>query len=143
MSFTVVDGYPTLKSFDKGQEIVISKTLINDLLKFSNVVDDSTPNIVALQNAKDMFILDSHSEISPTKQFTHNALNLCVKLLHNLLVRTVFSRNSFCELFTDAHLILMWKIASLKTVDYASLIISPMRFCSSHVNTVHFVMLIS
>ena len=34
---------------------------------------------------------------------------------------------------SDVHLILMWKIASLKNVDYASLIISTMRFCSSPV----------
>ena len=92
LSFIVVDGYPALRSFVKSQEIVISKTLINDLLKFSNVVDDSTPNSVALQNAKDMFILDSYSNFSPTKQLTHNSLLLCGKLLHNLLVRTVFSR---------------------------------------------------
>ena len=94
----MVDGYPALRSFVKGQEIIISKTLINDLLKFLNVADDSTPNILAPQNAKDMFILDSHSHFSPNKQLTHNALNLCGKLLHNLLVRTVFSRNSSCEL---------------------------------------------
>ena len=129
----MVDGFPTLRSFVKGQEIVISKTLINDLLKFSNVSDDSTPNIVALQNAKDMFILDSHSDFSPTKQLTHNALNLCGKLLHSLLVKTVFPHNSSCEHVTDAHLILIWKIVSLKNVDYASLIISTIRFCSSPV----------
>ena len=86
---------------------------------------------MALQNAKDMFTLDSYSDFSPTKQITHNGLNLCGNLLHNLLVRTVFSRNSSCELVTDAHFILMWKIASIKTIDYASLIISTMRFCSS------------
>ena len=129
----MVDGFLALRSFVKGHEIVISKTLINDLLKFSNIADDSTPNILALQNAKDMFILNSHSDFSPTKQLTHNALNLCRKLLHSLLVRTVFSRNSSCELVTDAHLILMRKITSLKNVDYASLIISTIRFCSSPV----------
>ena len=133
LSFTVVDGYSALRSFVKGKEIVIFKTLINDLLKFSNVVDDSTPNSVALRNTKDMFILDFYSDFSPTKQLTHNGLNLCEKLLHNLLVRTNFSRNSSCELVTDAHLILMWKIASIRTVDYALLIISSMRFCSSFV----------
>ena len=78
-----------------------------------------------------MFILDSYSDFSSIKQLTHNALNLCGKLLHNVLLRTVFSRNSSCELFTDAHLILMWKIASLKHVDYASLIFPTIRFCSS------------
>ena len=80
-----------------------------------------------------MFILDSYFDFSSTKQLTHNALNLCGKLLHHLLVRIVFSRNSSCELITDAHLILMWKIASLKNFDYASIIFSTIRFCSSHV----------
>ena len=103
------------------------------MLKFSNVADATTPNILALQNAKDMFILDSYSDFSSTTKLTHNALNLCGKLLHNILVRTVFSRNSSCELVTDAHLILMWKIASFENVDYASLIFSTIRFCSSHV----------
>ena len=116
LSFIMVDGYQALRSFVKGQEIIISKTLLNDLLKFSNVVEDKTPNILALQDAKDMFILDSYSDFSSTKQLTHNALNLCGKLLHYILVKTVFSRNSSCELVTDAHLILMWKIASLKNV---------------------------
>ena len=130
LSFKTVDGYSALRSFVKGQEIVISKILINDLLKFSFELNDSTPNSMALQSAKDMFVLDSYSDFSPTKQLTHNGLNLCEKLLHTL-VRTVFSHNSSCELVIDAHLILMWKVASLKTVDYASLIISTMHFCSS------------
>ena len=129
----MIDGNPALRSFVKGQEIIISKTLVNDLLKFSNVADDTTPNILALQNAKDMLILDSYYDFSSAKQLTHNALNLCGKLLHNILVRTVFSRNLSCELVTDAHLILMWKIASLKNVDYASIIFSTIRFFSSHV----------
>ena len=86
---------------------------------------------MALQNAKDMFVLDSYYDFSPTKQLTHNGLNLYGKLLHTLLVRSVFSRNLSCELVTYAHLILMWKVASIKTVDYTSLIISTMRFCSS------------
>ena len=81
---------------------------------------------MALQNVKDMFILDSYSDFSPTKQLTHNGFY--GKLLHNLLVRTIFSRNSSCELVTNAHLILMWKIASIKTVDYALLVISTMLF---------------
>ena len=34
LSFTVIDGSPALRSFVKGQEIVISKTLVNDILKF-------------------------------------------------------------------------------------------------------------
>ena len=67
LSFTMIDGNPTLRSFLEGQEIIISKTLVNDLLKFSNVVDETTPNILALQNAKDMFILDSYSDFSSTK----------------------------------------------------------------------------
>ena len=67
LSFTMIDGNPALRSFVKGQEIIISKTLVNDLLKFSNVVDETTPNILALQNAKDMFILDSYSDFSSTK----------------------------------------------------------------------------
>ena len=67
LSFTIVDGYSALRSFVKGQEIVISKTLINDLLKLSNVVNNSRPNSMALQNDKDMFILDSHSDFSPAK----------------------------------------------------------------------------
>ena len=91
---------------------------------------------MALQNAKDMFVLDSYSDFSPTKQLTHNSLNLCGKLLHTLLVRAVFSRNSSCKLVTDAHIILMWKVASIKTVDYASLIISTMRFCSSPLHNI-------
>ena len=131
LSFITVDGYTALRSYVKGQEIVIFKTLINDLLKFSFDMEDSTPNSVALQNAKDILIIASHSNFSPTKQLTHNGLNLCGKLLHNILVKTVFSRNSSCELVTNAHLILMWKVAFVKTIDYASLIISTMRFCSS------------
>ena len=131
LSFITVDGFPTLTCFVKGQEIVISKTLINDLVKFSFDMEDSTLNFVALQNAKYMFVLASHSDFSPTKQLTHNGLNLCGKLLHTVLVKTVLFRNSSCELVIDAHLILMWKVASVKTVDYASLIISTMHFCSS------------
>ena len=94
LSFTMIDGNSALRSFVKGQEIIISKTLVNDLLKLSNVANDTTPNILASQNSKDMFILDSYSAFSSTKQLTHNALNLCGKLLYHLLVRTVPSRNS-------------------------------------------------
>ena len=47
LSFTVIDGSPALRSFVKCQEI-LSKTLVNDILKFSNDADDSTPNILAL-----------------------------------------------------------------------------------------------
>ena len=122
-SFITVDGYPALRSFVKGQEITISKTLINDKLKFSFDVNDSTPNSVALQNAKDMFVLASYSDFSTTKQLIHNGLNLCGKLLHTLLVKIVFSRNSSCELITDVHLILMWKVASIKL-----LIMAPLYF---------------
>ena len=132
LSFTMADGNQSLRSFVKGKEIIISKTLINDLFKFSHDDDDRTPHIVALQNAKDLFLLESYSNFSSVKQLTHNALNLSGKLLHYILVRTIFSRNSSCELVTDAHLILMWKIASLKSVDFASIIFSTMRFCVSH-----------
>ena len=132
LSFVMIEGEHALRSFVKGQEIVISKTLMNDIFKFSHKSDDQTPNILALQNARDMFILESYSDFSSTKQLTHNALNLNGKLLHYILVRTVFSRNTSCELVTDAHLILMWKIASLKNVDFSSIIFSTMRFCCSH-----------
>ena len=132
LSFTLVDGNQVLRSFVKGQELIITKTLINDIFKFSHETDDKTPNILALQNAKDMFILESYSDFSSVKQLTHNALNLYGKLLHYILVRTVLSRNSSCELVTDAHLILMWKIDSLKNIVFSSVIFSTMRFCSSH-----------
>ena len=132
LSFIIENGNQILRSFMKGKEIKISKTLINDLLKFSHADDDKTPHILALQNAKDLFLLESYSNSSSVKQLTHNALNLSGKLLHYVLVRTVFSRNSSCELVTDAHLILMWKIASMKNVDFAAIIFSTMRFCVSH-----------
>src|SRR5688572_14139710 len=51
LSFITLDGFPALRSYVKGQEIIITKTLINELFKFSNVVDGSTPNSVAFQNA--------------------------------------------------------------------------------------------
>ena len=35
------------------------------------------------------------------------------------------------ELVSNSHLILMWKIAARKSIDYAFLIISTMRFCST------------
>ena len=99
--------------------------------EFSHKTDDQTPNIIALQDARDMFLLESCADFSSTKQLTHNALNLNGKLLHYILVRTVFSRNSSCELVTDSHLILMWKIASMKNIDFSSIIFSTMRFCCS------------
>ena len=68
LSFTLIDGNQALRSFVKGQEIIISKTLMNDLLKFSHEANDKTPNILALQNAKDMFILESYSDFSSVKQ---------------------------------------------------------------------------
>ena len=82
LSFTLIDGNQALRSFVKGQELIISKTLMNDFLKFSHEADDKTPNILALKNAKDMFILESYSDFSSVRKFTHNALNLCGKLLH-------------------------------------------------------------
>ena len=100
-------------------------------LNFFSDMEDSTPNSVALQNAKDMFVLASHSDFSPTKQLTHNCLSLCGNLLHTVLIKTVFSQNSSCELVTYAYLIPMWKVASVKNVNYASLIISTKHFCSS------------
>ena len=78
-----------------------------------------------------MFVLASYSNLSQTKQLTHNGSNLCGKLLHTLLVETVFSHNSYCQLVTDGHLFLVWKVASIKISYYASLIFSTMRFCSS------------
>ena len=132
LSFIIIDGEQALRSFVKGQEIIISKTLMNDIFKFSHNADDETPNVLALQNAHDMFLIESYSDFSSSKQLTHNGLNLSGKLLHYILVRTVFSRNSSCELVTDSHLILMWKIASLKSVDFSSIIFSTMRFCATH-----------
>ena len=117
-----------LRSYVKGRELVITKTLINELFKFSNVADDSTPNSVAFQKEKDMFVLSSHLEFSPIRQLTHNGLTLSGKLLHNLIVKIVFSKGTSCYLVSDSHLILMWKIAARKLIDYASLIISTMRF---------------
>ena len=75
LSFITLDEFPALRSYVKdhlrsyvkGQELDITKTLINELFKFSNVVDDSTPNSVAFQNAKDMFVLSSHLDYSPTR----------------------------------------------------------------------------
>ena len=60
LSFITPDGFPAKRSYVKGQEIVIRKTLINELFQFSNVVDDSTPNSIAFENAKDVcFVLSS------------------------------------------------------------------------------------
>ena len=55
LSFILINGSQALRSFVKGQEIIISKTLMNDLFKFSHEADDKIPNILALQNAKDMY----------------------------------------------------------------------------------------
>ena len=41
LSFISLDGFPALRSYVKGQEIVVTKTLRNELFKFSNVVDES------------------------------------------------------------------------------------------------------
>ena len=131
LSMLFEDAEQVLRSFVKGQEILISKTLMNDILNFSHKLDDQTPNLLALQDAKDMFVLESYADFSSTKQLTHNALNLNGKLLHYILVRTVFSRNTSCELVTDSHLILMWKISTMKNVDFSSIIFSTMRFCCS------------
>ena len=117
LSFIIKDGFPALRSYVKGQEIVITKSLINELFKFSNPVDDPTPNSIAFQNAKDLFVLSSHLDFSPTRQLTHNGLTLSGKLLHNLIAKIVFSKGTSCELVSDSHLILMWKIAARKSID--------------------------
>ena len=83
--FITLDGFSALKSYVKGQEILITKTLINELFKFSNVVDDSTPNSIAFENAKYMFILPSHLDFSSSRQLTHNGLTLPGKLLPSLI----------------------------------------------------------
>ena len=67
LSFITLNGFFAFWSYVKGQEIVITKTLINELFKISNVVDDSTPNSIAFENAKDMFVLSSHLDFSPTR----------------------------------------------------------------------------
>ena len=130
LSSIIVNRFSALRSFVKGHEIIISKTLINELFKFSTDIEDFTPNSIAFQNAKDMFVLASHSNFSPTRKLTHNGLNLCGNF-YTLLVKTVYSRNSSCKLVSDAHLILMRKVTTVKTIDYVSLILSNMHFCSS------------
>ena len=86
LSFILINGEQALRSFVKGQEIIISKTLMNDIFKFSHKADDDTPHILALQNAHDMFLIESYSDFLSSKQLTHNGLNLCGKLLHYILV---------------------------------------------------------
>ena len=90
LSFITKDGFPTLRSYVKGQEIVITKTLINELFKFSNVIDDSTPNSIAFQNDKDMFVLSSHLDFSQNRHLTHDGLTLSGKLFHNLIAKSYF-----------------------------------------------------
>ena len=101
------------------------------VVQFSNVVDDSTSNSIAFENAKDMFVLSSHLNFSPTRQLTHNGLTFSWKLLQGLIANIVYSKGTSCELVFDSHLILMWKIAARKSIDYASLIISTLRPYSS------------
>ena len=108
LSFITLDDSLALRSYFRGQELVINKTLINKLFKFSNVVDDTTPNSIAYQNAKDLFVLSSHLDFSPTRQLTHNGLTVSGKLLHNLIAKIVFSKETSFELVSDSHLILMW-----------------------------------
>ena len=86
--------------------------------------------IIAFQNAKDMFFLSSPLDFSPTRELTHYGLTLSGKLLHTLIAKIVFSKGTSCELVFDSHLILMLKIAAPEPIDYASLIIFTMRFCS-------------
>ena len=52
------------------------------------------------------------------------------KLLYSLIAKIVFSKGTSCELVSNSHLILMWKIVARKPIDYAALIISTMWFCS-------------
>ena len=92
LSFITKYGFPALRTYVKGQEIVITKTLLNELFKFSNVIDDSTPNSIAFQNAKDMFVLSFHLDFSPTRQLTHNRLALSGKLLTIWLQKSYFPK---------------------------------------------------
>ena len=94
LSFITLDGFPALlRSYVKDQELVITQTIINEFFKFSNVVDDSTPNSIAFQIAKDMFVSSSHLDFSPTRQLTHNGSTLSKKLLHqNLPLRNLIQR---------------------------------------------------
>ena len=99
---------------------------------------------MAFEHAKDMFVLSSHFDFSPTRQLTHNGLNLCGKLLHTHLVKTIYSRNSSCELISNAHLILKWKVATKKK----PLIIPPSfsqicAFLVQHLETLLFLMSIN
>ena len=55
LSFITLDGFPALRSYVKGQELVITKTQINELFKFSNVVYDSTPNSIASKTLRIYF----------------------------------------------------------------------------------------
>ena len=64
------------RSYVKGHDIIVSKTLINELFKFSNNIDDQTPNSVGFH------------DFSPIRQLTNNGLNLNVKLLHNLIAKS-------------------------------------------------------
>ena len=91
---------------------MITKTLIKELFKIFNVVDDSTPNSITFENAKDMFVLSSHFDFSPIRQLTHNGLTLSGKLLHSLIAKIVFSKGASYELVSDSHLTLMWKITA-------------------------------
>ena len=64
-------------------------------------------NSLAFENAKDMFVLPSYLDFSPTRQLTHNGLTLFGKLLHSLIAKLVYSKGTSCELVSDSHLILM------------------------------------
>lgn len=55
LSFINLDGFPALKSYVKAQEILITKILIIKMFIFSKHVDESTPNLIAFENTKDMF----------------------------------------------------------------------------------------
>ena len=109
---------------------------MNELINFSGYSDDSKPNSIAFQNGKDMFVLSGFHDFSPSKRLAHNALNLNRKLLHYQLVKTIHPKGFSQELVIDVQLILMWKIASHKSVDCASSIFSHIRYCSSSIQNI-------
>ena len=83
-----------------------------------------------------MFVLSGFHDFSPSKRLAHNALNLNRKLLHYQLVKTIHPKGFSQELVIDVQLILMWKIASHKSVDCASSIFSHIRYCSSSIQNI-------
>ena len=129
LSFITIDGDLALRSFVKGKEI-ISKTLIMNFLSLKILLMALILILWPLNMQRMCLFFLRILIFSPTRQLTQNGLNLYRKLLHTLLDKTVYSRNCSCELVSNAYLILMWKVAINKTIDYASLILSNMRFYS-------------